>query len=532
MQCFLLPVTFCDDINAAISRFWWKGAKESDKGIHWIKWSDLCMAKKKGGLGFKDLRTFNRALIAKQAWRLINNPNSLVCRILKGKYFPDVDILSASGRSNPSWAWRSISDGIDTIKKGSLWRVGNGKDIQIWFDKWIPNSESTSNLHRPSDCLDFHVFKLINFETREWDMEKIQNWFPKEIGDKIQAIPIGGPDSKDKLIWPFCKNGEYTVKSGYHFLVDHLPNVDSPTTSVSSQNDPFLWKSIWTMNVPPKIKHFIWRACRNAIASKCNIKHRLKIGNDECPRCGEDSESLEHILFFAHLHKLFGRRQISVIVRNVLVSPGSVNARNAFVFTGVDSDPSLSWLLAHDAFMEFSQINILEPSRLYQENGHNQQCTPTPPDCIKINCDASFINFSSSAAGAAVFRDSHGKIVKVVSKSFRAFSASMAEALAVRMGVSFAFRCGFPNIIVESDNIGLISRLKTKSFSAWDSALIEADIINLTTGFSSVSFSHVSRLCNRQADWVARSTRVGNYPVDWVSAMPRDFVSHCNCLSL
>ncbi|KAL4319986.1 hypothetical protein GQ457_18G004470 [Hibiscus cannabinus] len=316
------------------------------------------------------------------------------------------------------------------------------------------------------------------------------------------------------------------------------------------------------MNVPPKIKHFIWRACRNAIASKCNIKHRLKIGNDECPRCGEDSESLEHILFFCPFAQaVWKASDFSYCPERIgfpgfcqwwsklclLASKGEFGdgisfisficwhlwkARNAFVFTGVDSDPSLSWLLAHDAFMEFYKINILEPSRLYQENGHNQQCTPTPPDCIKINCDASFINFSSSAAGAAVFRDSHGKIVKVVSKSFRAFSASMAEALAVRMGDTFAFRCGFPNIIVESDNIGLISRLKTKSFSAWDSALIEADIINLATGFSSVSFSHVSRLCNRQADWVARSTRVENYPVDWVSAMPRDFVSHCNCLSL
>ncbi|KAL4384827.1 hypothetical protein GQ457_15G012640 [Hibiscus cannabinus] len=52
------------------------------------------------------------------------------------------------------------------------------------------------------------------------------------------------------------------------------------------------------MNVPPKIKHFLWRACRNAIASKSNIKHHIKKGHGECPIRGEEKESLEYILLF------------------------------------------------------------------------------------------------------------------------------------------------------------------------------------------------------------------------------------------
>ncbi|KAL4302673.1 hypothetical protein GQ457_10G021830 [Hibiscus cannabinus] len=98
----------------------------------------------------------------------------------------------------------------------------------------------------------------------------------------------------------------------------------------------------------------------------------------------------------------------------------------------------------------------------------------------------------------------------------------MVEALAVRLGVSDASRFGFSNIIVESDNAGLISRLKAKAFSAWDFASIEDDTVVMTACFSSVSFSYINRSCNCVTDWVAKSTRAGICPVDWVPTVPND----------
>lgn len=64
MQCFKLPVSFFQELEGIMSRFWWHNSK-SNKGIHWCKWSDMCTPKARGGLGFNDLSKFNMALLTK-----------------------------------------------------------------------------------------------------------------------------------------------------------------------------------------------------------------------------------------------------------------------------------------------------------------------------------------------------------------------------------------------------------------------------------------------------------------------------------
>lgn len=63
-----------------------------------IKWhgnlgDKICVPNKEDGLGFRNLKAFNLALLAKQAWRLQTNTQSLVYRVLKAQYFPYTDFL-------------------------------------------------------------------------------------------------------------------------------------------------------------------------------------------------------------------------------------------------------------------------------------------------------------------------------------------------------------------------------------------------------------------------------------------------------
>ena len=62
----------------------------NEQKIYWMGWEKMGALKANGGLGFRDLVCFNKALLAKKGHRLLQNPNSLVANIIKAKYYPRV----------------------------------------------------------------------------------------------------------------------------------------------------------------------------------------------------------------------------------------------------------------------------------------------------------------------------------------------------------------------------------------------------------------------------------------------------------
>ena len=64
MGVFQLPVKLCEELNALCARFWW-GQVGNGRKIHWKNWGSLTQPKANGGMGFRDLRLFNHAMLAK-----------------------------------------------------------------------------------------------------------------------------------------------------------------------------------------------------------------------------------------------------------------------------------------------------------------------------------------------------------------------------------------------------------------------------------------------------------------------------------
>lgn len=139
MSVFKLPKGVCKDITDVIAKFWW-GDDENTKRMHRWAWWKLCFPKKDGGMGFHDLHSFNLAILAKQVWRLIDEPESLCARVLRAKYYPSGDILKAGPKKRSSFTWQSLVAGIQTFKRGHIWRIGTGEKINIWKDRWVPSS--------------------------------------------------------------------------------------------------------------------------------------------------------------------------------------------------------------------------------------------------------------------------------------------------------------------------------------------------------------------------------------------------------
>ena len=82
-------------------------------------------------MGFRDLRLFNQAILAKQAWRLLVNPDSLCAKVLKAKYYPNGHILDTAFPQATSMNWQGIVHGLDLLKKEVIWRGVDGKNVNI-----------------------------------------------------------------------------------------------------------------------------------------------------------------------------------------------------------------------------------------------------------------------------------------------------------------------------------------------------------------------------------------------------------------
>ena len=66
------------------------------------------------------MRAFNQAMLAKQAWRLIDSPDSLCTCLLKAKYYANGNILDTVFMANSSAVWKGIVYGLDLVKKGII----------------------------------------------------------------------------------------------------------------------------------------------------------------------------------------------------------------------------------------------------------------------------------------------------------------------------------------------------------------------------------------------------------------------------
>ena len=111
----------------------------------------------------------------------------------------------------------------------------------------------------------------------------------------ILKIPLSNNLSEDKFIWVGNKKGEFIVKSAY-FIANKL--LDTRDEGECSSGDPNarIWKKIWSLKLPEKIKIFSWRACVNGLPMLTNLAAKGIQTSCVCPICDEEPKSLTHAL--------------------------------------------------------------------------------------------------------------------------------------------------------------------------------------------------------------------------------------------
>lgn len=257
-------------------------------------WKKLQYTKKEGGLGFKDLPKFNDALLAKQAWRIYSKPDCLFSKLYKARYLKDKQLLEGRRCRSQSYGWASLLAGIELLKKGCTYIVGNGKDIRVFKDNWLP-----VNSPRPASTTincDLRVIDLITTSSyKHWNPMALQSYLCDEDQRLVRRIYLSQTDKEDRLIWSHTQDGNYMVSSGYT-VARHAPEflVEAPPVPYG---DPILKNKVWKLNIMPKLKHFLWRLLSKAIGTATRLNSRGMHLDPICQRCGLAEETIDHCFF-------------------------------------------------------------------------------------------------------------------------------------------------------------------------------------------------------------------------------------------
>ena len=159
----------------------------------------------------------------------------------------------------------------------------------------MPNSNHSMIISPRADSSIQKVCDLFFLDTRVWDPGRLASCLLPWEANLVRRIQVCEKGVDDILTWPLANDVDYSVRSAYRTLV-FADSLLMPSSSSSGSNG-LIWKKIWTMRVPNKIRHFIWRVARDSLPSKQNLKAQYLLIGEECDGCGEHTESLMHCLW-------------------------------------------------------------------------------------------------------------------------------------------------------------------------------------------------------------------------------------------
>ncbi|KAM1759921.1 hypothetical protein ACFX12_002853 [Malus domestica] len=151
------------------------------------------------------------------------------------------------------------------------------------------------------------VRDLIDPVSKSWKEEVISAGFNQDEVRQILSILLSKSGCCDKLVWHYTVNGDYSVKTGYGVAMNLMENGALGRKGRGARSEHctnnLVWKQIWRLQVPNKIKFFIWKCCNNALAVRHNLQRRHMRVENICGVCNTFDEPENHLFFnceFSH----------------------------------------------------------------------------------------------------------------------------------------------------------------------------------------------------------------------------------------
>ncbi|KAF5481359.1 hypothetical protein F2P56_002016 [Juglans regia] len=366
---------------------------------------------------------------------VLQNPRSMAAKIFKEKYFSSVSLFEAKLGYRPSFIWRSVWGALKLLKDGLRWRVGDGSSIRIWGQKWL-QTPSSYCVQSPCSILneEAKVSELIS--EGKWNKQLIERIFTQEEVEQICSIPISRLNSEDKMIWGGTKKGQFSVSSAYQMEMNKKEALKGESSR--GREGDARWQEVWGLNIPGKVKIFMWRAMKELLATRVNLSLRKITDSSSCPICKNDDESVMHAIWYCpaaadvwsesdiviqkwslyetDLLKLWDSlvEKVSkdVLEETVMVMRNIWLRRNEFIFEGVFKRPSQVIKATRNELRVFqlAQQNAKQNPIPRVDRGAVSWSRPRE-SFVKANWDAAMSRKDRKVGLGVVIRDEEGEIL-------------------------------------------------------------------------------------------------------------------------
>ncbi|GKV25986.1 hypothetical protein SLEP1_g35354 [Rubroshorea leprosula] len=260
MSVHLLPKGVILSLDKIRRNFLW-GGEERKRKTSWVCWDTVCQRKMEGGLGVKELRSFNLALLGKWWSRLASGNDGLLYRIIEGKYGSVdghwLEWVQENSHKGSSW-WRNIYklDHIAQNKRGWLsdgfkLKMGEGNTVRFWKDMWTGNqpfADQFPALFQVSSGKEDRICNMGKWRDGKWEWSvqwrrSLFEWEKNKWSELQALLDISKlvQEQKDRWEWKHDKDGVYAVKTAYNVL-----------SSNNGHGKAWIYKRIWSRLVPTK----------------------------------------------------------------------------------------------------------------------------------------------------------------------------------------------------------------------------------------------------------------------------------------
>jgi hypothetical protein len=176
------------------------------------------------------------------------------------------------------------------MQQGLIYRIGTGENTHEWNQNWIPGD----HMLRPIACRKPHpppmVSDFISTDSMSWNKPALQEWFlPMDVED-ICKIPLSARRHDDIWAWHYNRSGLLSVKSVYRLLITTKKRredwLDGRSNGSNSARDEKQWKNLWKVQVPSKLRSFLWRLARQSLPTGDVRHHWYMADTSKCSICG------------------------------------------------------------------------------------------------------------------------------------------------------------------------------------------------------------------------------------------------------